>query len=294
MDILKIFILVLINAGGEGKTTIAELIRVLFQLSVCEHLGLDADSGVYALMDSSGKDLITKAVGWSVGPDKAPEIVQAAGGLPVVMDTGANTLASQREVVELLPVLRKRFEKEGYRTIALLPISPNKKAAAGALADLAPKLADFETYVVKNNRDGSDEFGEVTDAYPQILIRHLAPGLNAYLTRSKRSIIDAILRPEPGYVKAGAHIAEWVRAFAREPYVQDLLGAELCERAISQFPRPPRSRRFELRKYDDVNDAAIERTEHNTHVLNLLDHYGWSAAGLRGAADELERCPYVF
>jgi len=90
MDLLKIFIVILINAGGEGKTTVARLIRALFQLSDRDHLGLDADHGNYALKTISGEDLLTKALGWQVGPGKASEIVEAAGNLPVIMDTGAN------------------------------------------------------------------------------------------------------------------------------------------------------------------------------------------------------------
>lgn len=293
MQILKIFILVLINAGGEGKTTIARLIRVILQLSSCKHLGLDADHGSFALMDSSGEDLLTKKVGWSVGPDKAVEIVQVAGHLPVIMDTGASMLASQRDIVDLLPVLRKRFSERGYRTVALLPISPNKIAAPGALADLAPKLNDFETFVVRNDRDGSGEFGDVTKAYPEIAVHHLAPGLNAYLTRSKSSIIDAMLFPKPGYVKAAAYIADWVRLFAEEPQVQGLLGANTVQIAIQRLPAQPPPLRFVLETYDCVNDEAIARNEYMTHIMRLIDQHTWSVAGLRGAADELERCPPV-
>lgn len=293
MPHLKLFIIVLINAGGEGKTTIAQLIRTLFQLNACQHLGLDADCGNLALMDSAGRDLLTKAVGWSVGANKAPEIVQAAKGRPVVMDTGPNMLASQREIVELLPALSSCFAAEGYRTVALLPISPNKTAAAGALARLAPKLVDYEKFVVKNNRDGSGEFGKVTDIYPQIALDNLNSGLNAYLTRSERTIIDAIMHPDPGYTKASAYFAEWVRAFARDPNVQNLLGIQLCETAIMRFPTSPRPNCFTLNTYDAVNDAMLEHAEHCTYISSFIDHHGWSAAGLRLAADELERRPFV-
>ncbi len=107
MGLLKIFIVILINSGGEGKTTVARLIRALFQLAGQDHLGLDADHGTLALKTISGDDLLTKVLGWQVGPERAPEIVQAARSLPVIMDTGANMLASQREIVSLWTGVQK-------------------------------------------------------------------------------------------------------------------------------------------------------------------------------------------
>ena len=288
MSIFQIFIIVLINAGGEGKTTLTLLIRALFQLAEREHLLLDSDHGNFALKSRYGDDLMTKALGWNVGPETAPTIVATAKGLPVLMDAGASMLASQREIVDLLPRLRNKFADSGYRTVALIPISTNKIGAAGALKGFASKLGNFEKIVVKNDRDGSNEFEVLPKEYPLICIPQLEPGLNAYLFRSRRDIADVVTNPEQGYIKASAHIAQWIRTFASDPQVQNLLGLELCESAIRRLPPAPSESHFPFSTYSHVNDEFIEKHKHIFPIADLIYRFGWNAGGLRQAADVLD------
>jgi hypothetical protein len=264
------------------------LIRALFQLAEQEHLLLDADHGNFALKSRYGDDLMTKTVGWHVGPATAPAIVSAAKGLPVLMDAGASMLASQREIVDLLPALRDEFVENGYRTVALMPISPNKIGAARALKEFATKLGDFEKMVVKNNRDGSGQFEELPKDYPLICIPHLSPGLNAYLFCSRRDIADVVTNPEQGYITASAHIGHWVRTFASDPHVQNLLGRELCESAIRRLPPAPTGLRPAFNTYNQVNDENFEKLEHMLSVADLISRFEWTACGLRQAADVLD------
>lgn len=264
------------------------LIRALFQLAEQEHLLLDADHGNFALKSRLGDDLMTKAVGWGVGPETAPAIVSTAKGLPVLMDTGANLHASQREIVDLLPALSDRFADDGYRTVALMPISPNKIGAAGALKEFAAKLGNFEKMVIKNDRDGSGQFEQLPREYPLICIPQLMPGLNAYLFNSRRDIADVVINPERGYIKASAHIGQWVRAFALDPNVQNLLGPELCERAMMRLPPAPPVLNYTLRKYNQINDANIGICEHKSQIVDLINRFGWNARGLHQAGDALD------
>lgn len=284
-----LFILVVVNAGGEGKTTVATLIRIIFFLYGREMLALDGDAGNLALKNRYNEDLLTKVVGWGVGPETVPEIVKAASSLSVVFDLGANSMASKREISELVPVLRSKFAEEGYRTIALMPISPNKQGASGALERLAGKLQGFEICLVRNDRDGSGEFEPVSLAGPCIELPHLQPGLQAYLTRSKRPILDAILYPELGYTRAAQFFGDWVRSFASDPSTQRLLGRDVCEAAIRQLPQPPTPIRVRLEKADQVTDQRLGDFDRRTIIMDLLDVYGDTPDGLHRAADELER-----
>ena len=157
MDLVKLlyFILVVTNAGGEGKTLIAKLIQAIWEIGGIDAVILDGDVGNYS---SKSTDETAKVVGWGVKPQVAPEIVASTINQHAIMDLGANAMASAREVADLVPALEEHYRKDERRCIAFLPVSTNKSGAVGAINTLEEKVAYFDKYVVKVDRDLSGNF----------------------------------------------------------------------------------------------------------------------------------------
>jgi len=188
-----LFIIIVSNAGGEGKTLLAQLIQALLQLAGEPVIMLDGDAGNKAAWVADDN---AKVVGWGVDAIKATDILAATQGSHVILDLGANSLASAREIVDLVPALRKTYAGAGYRTIAFLPVSTNKLGAVAAIKALAPKIAGFEKVFVKVNRDGSRAFSgelEGNDVVEMGIVadpqEHLGTDQAAAETRGEATVI---------------------------------------------------------------------------------------------------------
>lgn len=168
-----LFIVIVSNAGGEGKTLLAQLTQALLQLADEPVIMLDGDAGNQAARVADDN---AKVVGWGVDAIKARDILAATRDAHVIFDLGANSLASAREIAELLPALRAAYAEAGYRTVAFLPVSTNKLGAVEAIKTLAPKIEGFEKLFVKVNRDGSRAFGGTLEGDDVVAVGHLRPG----------------------------------------------------------------------------------------------------------------------
>ena len=60
-----LFIIILTNSGGEGKTTLTLLLRAILDLAGIDSLGIDADQGNWALKNRSGEDIATDVLAWA-------------------------------------------------------------------------------------------------------------------------------------------------------------------------------------------------------------------------------------
>jgi len=125
MDIIQlIFLIVASNAGGEGKTTLALAVEALWQLLYQPVELLDGDAGNRALRAAREH---ARTVGWGAKETVVPFILEETRGKHSIFDLGANALASAREIVGLIPELAREYAADGYRNIALMPVSTNKQ-----------------------------------------------------------------------------------------------------------------------------------------------------------------------
>ena len=175
-----LFVLIITNAGGEGKTTLTLLLRAILDLAGIDSLGIDADQGNWALKNRSGGDIATDLLAWAPRSGAAEKIVSKASGKSILMDTGANMMAAGQPIGELVIDLQKRFADQGYRTAAFIPLSPNKSGAAEGVNILSDRISDFEKFIVFNHRDQSGNFGSGRSDVAAITVSHLQPGLQAY------------------------------------------------------------------------------------------------------------------
>ncbi len=279
-----IFIIVLTNAGGQGKTLLARLCKSLWLMTgrPVQLLCSDPGSAMARLLDKH-----CKRVGWGVDRSVVPEIVSACADQFVVLDCGANLMASQREIVELVPELARQFEAAGYRNIALMPFTPNKPGAVGLLEDLAPKLPPMETYLIRNNADGSGQFEKDKDELPSIDLGHLKPGMLAYLNdAAPASFFDVVQSPAPNHTLVGRYVGTWMRNFVKQACRHDLFSETLP--LLAAVPAEP-AIRFPVDSPDDCRDDALLFNQFKSRILGDISQHGWMPEGLRKAADELEQ-----
>lgn len=283
-DLTKLlFIVIVSNAGGEGKTLLAQLIQALLQLAGEPVIMLDGDAGNQA---AKVADADAKVVGWGVDAIKARDILAATSHAHVILDLGANSLASAREIVELLPALRGAYAEAGFRTVAFLPVSTNKLGAVEAIKTLAPKIEGFEKLFVKVNRDGSRAFGGTLEGSDVVEVGHLRPGFQAYIRQPGRTIATAVSHPTPGFGLAAVQVAEWMRDFAAQPPVLDLLGPVPV--SLDRHERPVEIPGFAVNVIEHATDAALAENIRRTRVTQAIAQAGFTPEGLRKVATLLE------
>ncbi|MFZ5667805.1 MAG: hypothetical protein ACOY7L_21550 [Pseudomonadota bacterium] len=280
-----IFVVIATNAGGEGKTMLAQLLKALWTIAGHPAETLDADAGNRA---ATSADKTVRQVGWGVQPEIAPKIVEALQGNHSILDLGANALASKREISDLVPALRDQFAAAGYRCIALMPISTNKLAAGGSVLDLAKALDDFETIHVRVNRDSSGNYDPAFNPPECVDLGHLQPGFQQYIRDVGGSMAQAVLDPPPGYRIAASHVAHWMLAFVQQPMIADLLGPRAAQVILQAYPDTPQGLSFAVRRLSDATDDALVENARKTAIVHAIQREGWTADGLREVAAMLD------
>lgn len=278
-----LFIVIVSNAGGEGKTLLAQLIQALLQLAGEPVIMLDGDAGNQA---AKVADANAKVVGWGVDAIKARDILAATSHAHVILDLGANSLASAREIVELLPALRDAYADAGYRTVAFLPVSTNKLGAIEAIKTLAPKIEGFEKLFVKVNRDGSRAFGGTLEGSDVVEVGHLRPGFQAYIRQPGQTMATAVSHPAAGFGLAAVQVAEWMREFAVQLPVLDLLGS--APAILDRHEHPVEIPGFAVNVIEHATDAALAENIRRTRVMQAIVQAGFTPEGLRKVATLLE------
>lgn len=285
MEIVKLlyFILVVTNAGGEGKTLIAKLIQAVWEIGGVDAEILDGDVGNYA---SKSTDDNVKVVGWGVKPDVAPEIVASTINQHAIMDLGANAMASAREVADLVPALEELYRRDERRCIAFLPVSTNKAGAVGAINTLEEKVKHFEKYVVKVDRDSSGNFDGDVSSQQVLELAYLAPGFQMLIAECDRSIAKAICQPPEGYKLASTYLSKWAYDFVSQAGMPNIFGAAILNKLRSYSDVPGKIRML-VQDLDDATDAALEENLKQSRILDVIDECGWTPEGLRLAADRI-------
>lgn len=275
-----ILFLILTDAGGEGKTMLALLIRALLELAG-EPVGfIDSDAGNLSgaiQINASGAAASLRVMNWQVSTHAASNILAEHVGSHIIVDTGANMTAAGQPIGAMLPLLQAQAQSAGYRTVAILPVSTNKSGAVGALAELAKLYPQWEHVFVQVNRDGSRNFEVGLDPGKTVQLNHLQPGYQE-LIRTNGGLAEVVRNPQAGYDRAADAIAGWMTEFAQQPLIDSLLGGRTAFASELGRRQPPVTR-MTFRRMGDVTDEALAYNEMRTTAMNILDRYRWSAEG---------------
>lgn len=266
----RILIIVVSNAGGQGKTTLSRLLKALFEIAGQPVQILDGDAGNAAI---SIIDPTSARLGWGVQSTVSAEIVQAFRDKNVILDLGANTMASAREIVDMLPQLIADFEAAGHKTLAVFPITPNKPGAAGAIEKLTQLFPAQNKLVVMNDADGSGNFEPLDLPLPIARLGYLQPGFIASVDAlSAGSFSQAVISPADDRQIAAQHLARWMTGFAKDLPFQDVFGPAVT--TLGKFPEPGKIR-HRIDTVSATSDARLRELTRRTPILDLLDQHGW-------------------
>lgn len=286
----RLLILILTDAGGEGKTTIALLIRALLDL-MGEPVGfLDADAGNYSgsiQLQNGGTGASLKTLNWQVSQGAASRILADHLGGHMIFDTGANTSASGQEIIKLFPALQAQAKAAGYRTIAVMPVSTNKPGAVGALTALAANYPGWEYLFVRVNRDGSAAFEDGLDLTRTVDLRHLQTGYQAYV-RAAGGLVGAVRSPLPNFGYAADHVADWMSAFASQPLVIDVFGRGPITALAALGRAKPLHTAVTAFELEDVTDRSLSYFAGVTAQMRILNEGQCGIASHREVIRKLE------
>lgn len=279
-----LFIILLSNAGGAGKTTLARIFLSIFSFARIKPALFDTDQGNGTLSEYEPR---TIKLGWGVTPAEGIAELANCAGNHIILDVGANTLASKREIVGTIHAMIAEAQRRGYRCLTILPQTPNKRGAAKMLIQVADTLPPTEKIIVHNNQDGSGRFETPKHSYPIIDLDRLPCGFMEWVESvGGGSFTNAILMRPDDRVRASLHVAKWVREF-----VKQLPSHEVFEetRRILEMFEAPKPNLFKPLYASSTTDSLLEKTEELTVIINLIEKHGRSPAALRKVADELEQ-----
>jgi hypothetical protein len=286
MDMMLLFIAIITNAGGEGKTALSSALAAILQLlRYGSPTILDGDPGNWASSVLSDE---AERLGWTLDPGKAPVIANKLDGNAVILDAGANAYVAAGTFLLLTQRLGEEFKKRDYRAISLHPVSTNKIGAMGSMIDLAEGFPGFEQVMVLVNRDGSDHYlGDQTGfgERPVVRIGYLQPGLIEVAQLYGSELALAVTKPKDGYVMAGRFIGQWLANVAGELERADVLPRG-SQAAIAKLFDPPPRVAFALRNAVDCTDEAFHTTIAKTRVFDFLNAQNFSREALLAAADK--------
>lgn len=288
---------VMSNVGGEGKTTVAIALEAAWDLLGRPSHLVDVDPGNGSL---SLQRKQAKTLDWGKPAEDAEQVFSRLQDRCTVFDFGANTLASGAPIVRLHGKVCDLLATAGHRLVALVPISTNKPGAVGAARGILRAYSYMECHAVLVNRDGNGMYDEDVSDFV-LTLPHLSPALQKIRSdfgQHGLSLADVLRSPPSGWFHAVDYLAGWLRAFATQPVIVDILGGDIGP-VLDELGRRPRAEIHLGRVMaQDLHDDAVEESVQFSAfgqdvqkggIWRVLYRHGLTPAGLRAAANELEQ-----
>lgn len=211
----------LTNAGGEGKTWVSMMIQSIFQLLDEPIVVADADQGNRAARVVLGKVHLID-ISEDAETSAAKLMAQVEGGESLLIDCGANALASSVNFNNVLAETAETLRDNGYTTYGLCVVSANKPGAAAALKRLASRFSPyFKMLWVFNDRDGSNHVPEGFIA--DIIVTNLDPGF-VTLVHDAGGFTPIVLHGVDGHQLSSDYISAYLWSFADQEGIRKLFG----------------------------------------------------------------------
>jgi hypothetical protein len=277
-----IFILILNNSGGDGKSTWTEFLACLATLAGIKPLVIDVDPGNHGFRLRGGGGL---EFGWNTsvgsGADAQAWLEEHLGARRlVIVDTGANFLSLGAggggvgaDVVNTVGELAQMVAQAKGRVIVHAVTSPNKPGAAELVQSIVDRFsALFEVAVIFNDRDGSRNFGGELDGLPveSVNVPQILPGLQAYRLSRSEPLDNVLMNPAPGYSAATGALAEILRQVLEQPHVRSIVGNradEVIRTLCAHFPGHPM---MQVKTLEDARDEVLTA---NAHLLRDWNNF---------------------
>jgi hypothetical protein len=268
-DTLRLFLLIITNAGGEGKTFVVLLLKAIFELLREQELSLDTDSGNKALSSVADDARFLDPLA-EPAQSKLKIKNQLSPEKSLLIDAGANMQSVSRQFEDMCRDVGEELEEQGYLVQALWMVSTNKLAAAGSVTRAAKRInPPFATCFVFNDRDGSGLIPE--EIKPDITVGHLHPGLVSIV--NQRGGFAAVIKDgKPDYRHSVDMIAKFVWDFANQDGMRKIFGNNRIEQLKLQLDRQTLNiSPFTLKT--SRNDKSMEHLAKKAHLMRKIDPY---------------------
>jgi hypothetical protein len=254
----------LTNAGGEGKTWVSMLIHAIFNLLNEPLIVADADQGNRAARVILGEVHLID-ISKEAETSSAELVAQVDGGKSLLIDCGANALASSVNFNNALAETAVKLREDGYKTYGLCVVSANKPGAAAALKRIASRFSPFfEMMWVFNDRDGSNNVPEGFAA--DITVQNLDPGF-VTLIHTFGGLASVVLRGIKGYGHSSDYIKAYLWRFADQEGIRKLFGDTQIDGLRPLLDHP----------FKRVDPMRIDKPETDEEYLETV----WKAKTLR-------------
>jgi hypothetical protein len=247
--------------GGVGKTHTAEAIVAGLFASAAKLLVVDADDGNSGYAHRAGKGKAKKLL-WTSGADALPGWIAANLGDhdTVVIDCGANLIASGAPINDFLGGLVMDVVNNGGRVVALAVVSTNAPGSgrlAQQVVDAYGQWADVR--LVQNDQDGSGAFSRSLSTLSMKCARfgHIQPGMQAARLLTRQPLWDVLNSPPMGYAAAMGSYAHKVASFIAEPAVADLFASDAAKHIRALADAAPGNLKYHVSRLKDATDAAL-------------------------------------
>ena len=134
-----------------------------------------------------------------------------------------------------------------------------------------------DVILVRNNRDGLEEFGE-SKLSPNwtatIDIPHLPPGLHAYRLSRAELLLGILRNPTPGYAKASAMIAQWLLEIAEVEYIYSVFSDSVIQELEELSSGAPEGYQYALTSLKGVEDDNLSANV----AMDKAQHAFWAAS----------------
>jgi hypothetical protein len=228
-----------------------------------------------------------RMLGWGLSPQEGIDEMALHRGRHIILDVGANTLASKREIVGAIHAMIWEANRTGYRCIAFLPVTPNKRGATEMLLKLAETLPPVEKIIVQNDVDHSGNFEKVEGEHLVVRLTHLDPGLMECVdVLSNGCFAESIIVPPTDRKLASRLLTRWLLDF-----VNLLPSDQVFTNAAKLLERFEPMRRLNVRilRASAATDDALKGTAHRSKVVDLHNSHGWDSNGIERTAHELRK-----
>lgn len=258
-------VVVVQNAGGEGKSTWTEALVALGTIAGLNPVVFDADPGMRGFRNRSGGEGLIE-LSWSeshaAGEDGTHWCEKHyADRKMVLIDTGANFFSATHRVQSYLSEVVGAAIQLGIKVAFHVVVGTNKAGSFRGAVEFHRQLSQqVDVVLVRNNRDGSGEFGEdkLGPSWTATIdIPHLSAGLQAYRLSRAEPLLGILRKPTPGYAVASALLAQWLLQIAKVDHVKSIFGTCLRQELEELSASAPTNHLYVLNDLASVKDDKL-------------------------------------
>lgn len=265
--------------GGAGKTTVADLLAAACTLGGRRVVVLDADAGNRGYLRRCGP-LSAIEVDWETGHNDAAAFVQRhlEHVDTIIVDFGANLLASGTPILGFLSALQGRLAAKGFRLWTLPIASANAPGTDALVERMIHRFGGAgNVVVVANDTDGSAAYMLGGRTPSLVRLERIPSGVVAARLQRREPLASILLSPSDNHHIATAMIARSLQRFVTQPPLSDLVGRAAIERLNASSAIADGSRAYYT--IDRLSVASDDAIRANTAVRGAIDDLSSCSAG---------------